>query len=105
VKNDCKSRLKLEALDALMQVSLCDLLMGNIDWARIFDSWKSIKNWRAFLLELMMIKSHYLNNFSASFYCMCFFNIVTRHVIFIFNTKWPISSFLVKCCKTSLSGV
>ena len=34
-----------------------------------------------------------LNNFSASFCCMYFFNIVRNHVIFIFNTKQPISSF------------
>jgi hypothetical protein len=41
-----------------------------------------------------------LNNFSGSFYCVYFFNIVRHHIIFIFNTKRPISSFfLVKCCK------
>ena len=39
VKSDHKSRLKvLETLDALMQASLCSLLMGNMDWARIFDT-------------------------------------------------------------------
>ena len=46
VKNFCISRLKLEAFDALMQVSLCDLPMENMDWARIFDTWKT-KNHRA----------------------------------------------------------
>ena len=38
VENDCKIRLKLETLDALMRVSLCGLPMENMDWARIFDT-------------------------------------------------------------------
>ena len=37
-----------------------------------------------------------LNNFSASFHCMYFFNIVRRHSIFIFNTKRSISSFFLR---------
>ena len=58
----------------------------------------------------MTIKLHYvgnLNNFSAPFYCMYFFNVVRHHVIFIFNTKRPISSFFKMCCKKfeSLSEV
>ena len=52
VKSDRKSRLKLETLDALMRVSLCGLPMENMDWARIFDTWKSTKNQRALPLEL-----------------------------------------------------
>ena len=52
VKSDRRSRLKLETLDALMRVSLCGLPMENMDWARIFDTWKSTKNCRALPLEL-----------------------------------------------------
>ena len=32
-----------------------------------------------------------LNNLSVSFYCMYFFNVVRHHIIFIYNTKQPIS--------------
>ena len=70
--------------------------MENMDWARIFDTWKSTKNWRALPLELDDYQVYYvgnLNNFSASFYCMYVFNIVRYHIILIFNTKWSISSF------------
>ena len=68
--------------------------MKNISWARIFDTWKSTKNLRALPLELDdTYDVGNLNNFSASFYCMYFFNIVRHHIIFIFNTKQPISSF------------
>ena len=38
VKSDCRSRLKLETLDALMGVSLCRLPMENMDWAKFFDT-------------------------------------------------------------------
>ena len=43
VKSDRRSRLKLETLNALKRVSMCGLLIENIDWARIFDTWKSNK--------------------------------------------------------------
>ena len=87
-----------------MQVSVCGLPMKNMDWARIFDTQKLTKNQSALPLELDDDKVHNvenLNNSSASFYCMYFFNIVRHHVIFIFNTKRPILSFFlfVKCCK------
>ena len=102
VKSDRRSRLKLETLDALMRVSLCSLLMENMDWA--------IKNWHleidqkpegfafgvGWWLSALCWKS---SNFGAPFYCMCFLNIMRHHIIFIINTKRPISSFLVKCCK------
>ena len=52
MKSDRKSRLKLETLDALMRVSLCGLPMENMDWARIFDTWKLTKDRRALPLEL-----------------------------------------------------
>ena len=68
--------------------------MGNMDWARIVDTYKSTKTSRALPLELDDDYVHYtgnLHNFRASFYCMYFFNIEIRHNIFIFNTKWPIS--------------
>ena len=93
MKSDCKSRLKLETLDALMRVSLCGLLMVKKNWARIFDTWKSTKNQRTLPLELDNDYVHYvenLNHFSASFYCMYIFNIVRHHIIYIFNTKRPI---------------
>ena len=67
----------------------------NMDWAIIFDTWKSTKNQKALPLELDDDQAHYvgnLNNLSTSFQCMYFFNIVRHHIIFIFNTKWPISS-------------
>jgi hypothetical protein len=79
-----------------MRVSLCDLLMKNMDWTRILDTWKSTKIQRVLPLELDDDQVHYVRNrnyFSASFYCTCFFNIVRHHVIFIFNTKQPKSSF------------
>ena len=47
VKNNCRSRLKLKTLDALIWVPLCDLPMENMDWARMFDTWKLTKNRRA----------------------------------------------------------
>ena len=97
VKSDRKSRWKVETLDALMRVPLCDLPMDNMDWTKNFNTWKSTKNRRALPLELNDDQVHYagnLNNLSASFYCMYFFNTVRHHIIFIFNTKWPISSFL-----------
>jgi hypothetical protein len=52
MKSDRRSLLKLEVLDALMQVSLCGLPMENMDWARIFDTCKLTKNQRALPLEL-----------------------------------------------------
>ena len=42
--SDRKNRLKLETWNASMRVSLCGLPMENMDWARIFDTWKSTKN-------------------------------------------------------------
>ena len=36
-----------------------------------------------------------LNNFTTSFYYMYFFNIVRRHIIFIVNTKRPISFLFI----------
>ena len=95
VRSDCKSQLKLKTLDALMRVSLCSLPMENMDWARNFDTKKSAKNQRALPLELDDDDVQYvgnLNNISASFYCMHFFNIVRHHIISIFNTKRPISN-------------
>ena len=52
MKSVCKSQLKLETLDALIQVSLGGLPMENMDWAKIFDTSKSTKNRRALPLEL-----------------------------------------------------
>ena len=52
MKSDRITQLKLETLDAFMQVSLCGPPMENIDWARIFDTWKSTKTHRALPLEL-----------------------------------------------------
>ena len=43
---------QLETLDALMQVSLYGLPMENMDWARIFNIWKSTLNQRTLRLEL-----------------------------------------------------
>jgi len=44
------------------------------------------------ILTLGITDSKESNKFSASFYCMYFFNTVRHHIIFIFNTKRPISS-------------
>ena len=52
VKSGRKSRLKLETLDALIWVSLCGLPMENMDWARIFGTWKSTKIRRTLPLAL-----------------------------------------------------
>jgi hypothetical protein len=52
MKNDRRSRLKLETLDALMWVSLCSLPMDNMDWTRIFNTQKLTENRRALPLEL-----------------------------------------------------
>ena len=52
VKSNCRSRLKLETLNALVRVSLCGLPMENMDWATKVDTWKSTKNRRALTLEL-----------------------------------------------------
>ena len=87
--------------------SLCGFPMENMDWAIIFDTWQSTENWRALPLELDDDQVHYirnLNNFNVSFYCMHFFNIVRHRIIFILNTKRPISSsffceVLQKCSK------
>ena len=46
------SRLKLETLDALMQVSLCGLPMENMDWAKKLDTCKSTKIRRTLHLQL-----------------------------------------------------
>ena len=49
-----------------------------------------------------------LDNLSDHFSCMYFFNVARHHIVFIFNTKRPISSvfFLVKCSiQKSLSEV
>ena len=77
-----------------------------------FDTWKSTKNRRALPLDDNYV--HYvgnLNNMSASFYCMYFFNIVRHHIIFIFNTFFIFKNgqyqvffntffgVCVKCCK------
>ena len=52
VKSDRRSQLKLETLNALMRVSLCGLPLENMDWARIFNTRKPTKNWRALPPEL-----------------------------------------------------
>ena len=81
-----------------MRVSLCNLPMENMNWTRIFDTWKSTKNQKTLPLELDDDQAHYvgnLNNFSASFYCMYFFNIVRHHIVFIINTNRPIPSSLL----------
>ena len=55
-----------------MRVSLWGLPMENMDWARISDTWKSTKNWRALPLELDDDQVQYVGNLhiniSASFY-------------------------------------
>ena len=56
-------------------------------------------------LELDDDKVHYvgnLNNFSASVFCMYFFNIARHHITFMFNANRPIYQvfffwFWVKC--------
>ena len=72
-----------------------------MDWARMFDTWKSTKTGGLCLWNWMMIKcimvSH-LNNVHASFYCMYFFNIVRHRIIFMFSIKFVL---LVKCCEKS----
>ena len=60
VKSNHKSRLKLEPLYALLQVSLCALLMKNMDWAKKFGTWKSTKKPRALPLELDDEQVHYV---------------------------------------------
>ena len=106
VKSDRRTRLKLETLDALMWVSLCGLPMRKMDWTKNSNTWKSTKNLKALPLELDDDEIHYvgnLNNISTSFYCMYFFNIVRHHIIFIFNTKRPISScFLCEVLQKNL---
>ena len=52
VKSDHRSQLKFDTWDALTRGSWCILPMENMDWARIFDTWRSPKNWRALPLEL-----------------------------------------------------
>ena len=52
VESDPISLLNLGTLDALMRVPLCGLQMENIDWARIFDTWKSTKIPRTLPLDL-----------------------------------------------------
>ena len=81
--------------------------MENVDWAKNFDTWESTKNRRALPLELDDDYMHYarnLNNFSASSHCTYFFNIVRHHIIFIFNAKWPISSFYCEMLQNNLKG-
>ena len=78
------------------------LHMENMDHARIFDTWKSTKNWRALPLELDDDQVRYvgnLNNFSASFCCMYFCNTMRHEIIFIFNTngQYQVFFFTVKC--------
>ena len=96
MKSDRLCQLKLKTLDALLRLPLYNLPMENMDWAKKFDTWKSTKNWRVLPLKLDDGKVHHVSNLnysSASFYCMHFFNIVRHHIIFIFNAKWPISSY------------
>ena len=52
VKSVRRSWLKLATLDALMWVSLRGLPTEIMDWARIYDTWKSTKNRKAYPLEL-----------------------------------------------------
>jgi hypothetical protein len=56
VKNDYKNQLKLETLDALMWVSLWGLPMENMDWTRIYDTWKSRKTGGLCLWSWIVIK-------------------------------------------------
>jgi hypothetical protein len=46
MKNDCKSQLKLETLDALIRKSLCGLPMENMNWANFFDTCMEIDQHR-----------------------------------------------------------
>ena len=110
VNSDCRSRLKLEThwmhwcewhymiFRWKIWIGLECLTLGNRPETRGLCLW----SW----MMIKCIMSGNLNNFSASCYCMYFFNIVRHHIIFIFNTKRPISGFffLVKCCKESLKA-
>ena len=103
VKSDCKSRLKLERLDALMRVSSCNLLMGNMDRAKNFDTWKSTKkNPKGFAFEVGWRLSALCRE-SKYFKCIILLHVLLQHsetsYNFHINTKRPITSsyFLVKC--------
>ena len=96
VKWDCKIQSKLETLDALMRASSCGLPMENVDWVRVSTLGSRPKTGGLCLWSWENDEVHndyvgHLNNLSASFYCMYFLNIVRHHVIFVFNTKQPIS--------------
>ena len=71
--------------------------MDNMDWAKIFDTWKSTKTRRALPLELDDDEVQYawnLNNFSASFYCIYSFNIVRQSYDFHIQYKTANLKFL-----------
>ena len=108
--SDRRNRLKLETWNALMRVSLCGLPMENMDWARIFDTWKSTKNrtkgcafgvgwWLSALCReskqfLCIILLHVLLQYSKTSYYFLSHSIQ--------NSQYQVSLFYVKCCKKSL---
>ena len=108
VNNDCRSRLKLETLDALMRVSLYDLPMDNMDRARNFDTWKSTKTHRALPLELDNNQMHHVRNpnkFRAPFYLhtLLQYSKTSYHFHIKYKTANIKLAFLTKCCKNVTS--
>ena len=42
IKSHLRNRLNLKTLDALMQVSLCELEEDAMDWSTIFNIWRNL---------------------------------------------------------------
>jgi hypothetical protein len=50
-KSHLQGSLKLDTLNALMRVSLCNIEMDNMDWRMIFEVWQNMTNYRILILE------------------------------------------------------
>ena len=68
---------------------ICDLPMENMDWTRIFNTWKSTQKPEGFAFEVHYVGN--LNKCSASFYCMHFFILFSYSIQ---NGQYQVSFFL-----------
>jgi hypothetical protein len=99
----------IRCIDALMRVPLRCFPIEN--WTKIFDTWQSTLKSEGFAFGVgrwLSALCKDLNNLSASFCCVYFFDIVRHHIIVsLFNTKRPIQSrvFFWKVLPKSLESL
>ncbi len=51
IKSQLWTSLKLESLNAMMQMSLCMIELENMDWKVIFELWCNMRKWKSLNLH------------------------------------------------------